>query len=431
MNSTTNMLTDDITYKTRGIGYKSSWHYEEFMGTITYVIDKLDYAEFLNEVDFEGRGILTAFEQNPETSEWKANICSAAGINYKTRLIFAQNPNVEKVFITLKGNTEGFTEQQADTVVKSLALILEERGVPSTTTTNGMILPSSYEAETGNIFARSIEGTLRLNGIYCPTNGKAVMRASQNPLMSKIYVFEDLLYNTPNSVVEQGLVKKKISRKAGTTKRGKKRIRASHSDSLADLQTAGWITKNAKIRFTVENDCNIRLLPKGIIEVNGKRYTTPSAAGQAIYTTLGRTNKCKSAYRQFEIQTDSGEWKNIESLRKTYIDAGKPNLQKTLIKANNRTNITLADIVAADILPTRNISIDFVKKGIKGSAIIDDEGNILYNGQAYRSPSAAANAVIDASGQTSVRYRDGWAGWTLVDELGVERPLGYYRAIAE
>ena len=431
MDSHTNLLTDDIVYKTRGIGRKSAWHYEDFMGTMIYVIDKIDYVDFLNEVDFEGRGILSSFEQNPETSEWAVNICSALGINYKARLLFAQNQNVEKVFITLKGSSDGFTEEQADTIVESLALILKDRGIPSTTTTNRMVLPSSYEAETGNIFARSIEGTLRLNGIYCPSNGNAILRASQNPLMADKYVFDNILNNTPNTIVEHGAVKKKISRKAGTTKRGKQRVRASYNVSIADLQANGWIAKNAKIRFTIENKCSIRLMAKGIIEVNGKRYITPSSAGQAIYATLGNTTKCKSAYRQFEVQTNSGEWKSLESLRKTYVSAGQPNLQKVVIKASSRSDVTVADIIAADILPTRNITIDFVKKGIKGSAIIDDEGNIIYNGQSYKSPSAAANAVIDASGQTSVRYRDGWAGWTLIDELGVERSLGYYRAIAE
>lgn len=429
MNSHTNMLTDDITYKTRGIGMKSAWHYEDFTNTETYVIDKADQLDFLNEVDFEGRGILTAFEINPETGQWASNICSVIGINSKARLLFAQNANIEKVFVTLR-NSHGFTEDQADLIVKSLGLILNERGVTSEITTNRLQFPTSYEAETANIFARSIEGTLRLNGIYCPTNGNAIIRASHNPLMASTWAFDTILQSQEKQKQEKSNIVKKTSRKSKITKRGKKRVRAYYDASISALQEAGFIPNKPAIRFTIENNCKLRLLAGGIIEVNGKRYDIPSKAGQAVYTATGRTTKCKSAYRQFEIQLPSGEWKSIEDLRKAYIAAGKPTVAKTSVeKTHNRSTIKLSDIVEADILPTRNIRLSFPKKGIDDTAIIDNEGRIVYAGKAYTSPSTAANAVLDAHGAGMVRYRDGWTGWKLIDELGKERTLGYYRDI--
>lgn len=413
------------------VGFNSKEYYEDMSMTSICFLDRSDCNDVLESGAYDNAGLVIAFNINKVgLDEQNIDLFSTSHLSSKTRTLFAQYPNLNKVAIVRKGNVEGFREEELSSIASVLSRDLRSRGVKTVTNHVGFHIPTPFEEIIACVKSQAIMAAMRMDNYRFSqsTDIKSVL-----PEGFKSNFFD---YNTFNvaPTADYIVANSPTKGKAKTTKRGKKRLRTSYSEvTLAKLVKSGYVNFKARLTFTVPALPEGAVLPKmsitadGGIMVDGKKFTILSQAGTAVYQHVGKPGIAKTAWACFMVESADGQWYSLSEIRKAYTDSLK--VQGGVLnngrKLENQRNIKLKDIVEANVLPTRTVSLKM--RGVSMKALINDEGEIIVNGVAYTSPTGATNAALDSliPGNT-VRHRDGWNAWTVESE-GKQEFLSHYK----
>ena len=442
MTELTNIYTDDVQFKSAmPIGFRSKEVYESLSNLSICLLDRNDCNGFLDIGSYDCNGIVMALA--PEEYGYQSvTIAPTQYISSKARTMFAQNPSYTKVALVRKNTHSGFEPEEIDATVTILAKHLTARGVTVFKDNAQFCLPTPYQELAAVLKSQAIMAGLRIDNFVFRNQNVHITNVMPDDFKSSFFNFDiiDESHYSPakeaENILDKVLDDVVLINPKKETKRGKKRIRESFSNvTVYNLIESGLVGKTAKLRFIVPNQPAgstvppVTLMPNGLIKVGTEKFSILSRAGQAVYDAVGKDAVCKSAWKSFEVLTPAGNWESLEDVRKAYVVnlkiTGKAGASAGVA---NPHSITLYDIVKAEVLPTRTISLDI--RGVKDTAVITDAGDILYDGNHYKSTTAAVNAALEKHIPNFDKpHRDGWNVWHLTDEKGIVRTLHYYRTM--
>lgn len=440
MTTLTNIYTDDVQFKSAiPIGFRSKEVYESVSNISICFLDRNDANGYLELETYDCNGIVLAFA--PEEDGYQSvTIAPTQYISSKARTMFAQNPNYTKVALIRKDTHAGFGEDEMDATVTMLAKHLTTRGVTVFKDNAQFCLPTPYQELAAVLKSQTVMAALRMDNFIFRNQHIHITNVMPDNFVSNFFNFDIVDESQYNPAKEAENILGKVLDNAvlinpkKETKRGKKRLRESFSNvSVYDLIESGLVSKTAKLRFVVPNQPAgstvppVALMPNGLIKVGDEKFSVLSRAGQAVYDSVGKDAVCKSAWKSFEVLTPAGGWKSLEEIRKAYTASLKITGKAGVTAGTpDSRSVSLYDIVKADVLPSKTISLNL--RGVKATAEITDAGDILFDGNRYKSPTAAVNAVLEKHIPNFDKpHRDGWNAWYLTDEKDMVRALKYYR----
>jgi hypothetical protein len=234
-----------------------------------------------------------------------------------------------------------------------------------------------------------------------------------------------------------------ISLDTGDQKPMKKRKRrhTHYSETLSDLINAGLLKPETKLHpFRKRLTETATVLTDGRLRVGTVAYETPSAAAKAVAGT-----DSEPGWDFWGAPSGAGGFVPLARLREKLRDtAAVPDVLSVDVAVGNATNATssrdkavvhaghksspLAAIakVRPDFFPLR---IQATYRGHAIHAHVSAAGDVEYNGETYKTPSAAANAARrdhGFGGVTRVRT-NGWTWWHFTDIDGSLKSLDALR----
>ena len=215
------------------------------------------------------------------------------------------------------------------------------------------------------------------------------------------------------------------------------RKRPTHySETVADLIQAGLLkpeTKLYPLRKRLTETATV--LPDGRLQIGSQVHDTLSGAAKAVAGTTS-----EPGWNFWGAPSGAGGFVPLADLRARLREDGQPAAQapeaasmktQTAAQKPQKTAAPTALAALAKREPGRfPLKLEASYHGAKVEALVDSNGELIFDGQNYSSPSAAANAARLAHGFAGPGKvtTNGWRFWRYRDVDGSLRELGTLRS---